>query len=378
MPGRAVRIASLTLNHYMAWLSVLAVAPALTMIMFTFRRARRLTSPDLRMQAVRARILLRARVSGGAFCIGWFLLVFSLVSYMVDVIISPHPANGDGTQLVAFPFGLFFILLTLMPTDHLAIIATCVVCGALSCAFAAALLHIAATGVPIAPHSGMVKLYCGGAAMNILNPLIVLGPALRCGTASRARLRRLWLFVRAAFIISAAFCSLEAYREMRANVHYLADAMIAGSSLCAAVLTASRVRARIFRALANLGTSGNTELQRAAIIAYMVGGSEAVKAFAQAERLFFVIPLSLVDTSDIVDEIEVVAHSCGHGSLSAAVPVLGAAPDKRRPGVLGECDLFVSHSHSDRDHVDAKLAALHQLDRQLPGDNKSVWIDTAW
>ena len=353
-------------ERYAGLLVAAALLPVVAIAVITACRLQNTTSPDRTVQAVRSRILLRARVSGGTFCMGWMLLVFSLVSFMLDTLLTSHPTNSEGFQLAPFPLGLVVLLFALMPADDLAIYCTCLLCGALELAFATTLLHIAISGVSVAPpHSATI--YCLGAILNVLNPLLVLGPALRCGMAPRARLRRFWIFIRVAFIISACFCSLEAYRKVRANVDFQPDLMVAISSFLAAAMTASQVRARIFRGLANLGVPKHSEMQSAAVIAYLMGGSSTAKVISQAARLFYVIPLARVDAMDI-QALEGMMHE-------GMVGLIDTVSVKRRQGVFGECDAFVSHSHQD--DADAKLAAIQELDQDLLGEDKTIWLDTA-
>lgn len=376
----------LSFTQYKFWLLGLALLPIFAIVIFTIFRLRKFQTSDIILQAVRARVLLRARASGGAFCIGWILLVFGLISYILDtgLDVQPSRANNpdEGAQLLLFPPGLFFLLLALLPADELAISITCLLCCGLSLAFSAAMLHIGLSAVPIQPNSGMEPLFCGGAILILLDTCVVLGPMLRCGVSPRLRLRRLWLFVRIAFVVGGLWSSLEAVREVRAGIAFLPDVLVAISCFLAALVAASPARTRIFRTLASLGTSNTTELQSAAVVAYMITGHQSAQHLTKAESLFRVLPLESLTLEDI-DAAQLQAPHQMDGAAQRAPHRVVARyrqscphSHKTRPGILGECDAFVTHSH--RDDATAKLTKLLELQDELPGVDKTIWIDTAW
>ena len=188
----------------------------------------------------------------------------------------------------------------------------------------------------------------------------------------RRKLLRLWLAARLGVLgcVGASICLfLSPYyygvapsTTMAARDKDSALLVTACSFLASFLVTPRAVRGRVLRLLGSL-TKRSGQQQEAALIASLCAGKSAAEVLVVAEHSFTVLPLRLPLTGrdgravDLFDKDE--------------APRLRALT---RPGWLGECDAFVSHSWYD--DAEQKYQAL-QAWAAAADEDVHVWLDAA-
>lgn len=358
---------------------------------------------DQLMELERSAWMLRLRVSGSSAQIGWMLTVLSVAPMVLErlntsIILTPVSGHASFYQ-VGTVWGLALLLLALRPVDVRLVRGTCLLFSSFffffslfftysafivsvdgsrpftAAAFAGVAFACLAMVVMLWPTLPRVKCARGRLVFEHGSPFELRTPwCCLCQGPSgllqepRPQLLRLWMMSR----FSSAICGcavllipldgvyagvgLRLFGSEAAQTEYTAHLLTGLSFLLASVVFTPATRGRIHRWLALLSKRGNHQ-QEAAIIASCFGIWSATEVLSIARNRFKVVPLHLLDDRKAFD--------------------ISSNEEYRRriiPARLGECSAFISHS--SRDDLNAKYAALCEWRGAAGRESTSVWLDT--
>ena len=162
--------------------------------------------------------------------------------------------------------------------------------------------------------------------------------------------------------------------EMRSG-WFLSYIVSGATFLVCGAMASPRLRGRSRRALANLSRAGS-EIQKAAMIAAMLGADASEIALQRAKLEFFTVSFDHLDESCF--EISAHKQSPSHAQKTHAARL--QALRSRSPGfelgtcnALDTCDAFVSHTHVDQ--AAPKFIALRSWANSLASPPR-LWIDS--
>ena len=333
------------------------------------------------MIAVRARAMLRKRITTITSVVGCSLVIGGLTPYFASYAIdSTGTVARQLVWVISFAFiGFSCILLALMPTDDTPVHMTCgliLAIGSLAglacliiaiCADAVAGFRMDINGEQASAAPRFAYLLAIGLVIVGNTVFFILPTMLQGKMATRRRLRRMWAWLRGTSVALAAagvlyLVILHATDHPTKDVLTTPMSTFVGALLAAALLGTTTVRGRATRFLGKLGMRGNTQVHAGAAVAALVGGKQAHEAVAAASSRFRVLPISELTVACLASNTD--------SGLNA----------KTRPAKLQECGAFISHSwrDSELDGGAAKHAALCEWAAKQPaGLATTCWLDKA-
>lgn len=438
----------------------IAALPSVVLAMRTFFRIARPLQPrttpaDDRTHAVLmqeltraegAREALRRRVSFTVFQIGWASLIPSLALFAINstsLFASVEYSIRYSIQFAAawplMNLGLSFMLLAVQPaTDANAIKALCVFSFALTILAFCWEVYVTLfqlLGVIRGDYAVMesalvfnsvalVVALCGAVMLWPATRNVAFGVPIHSVPTPRAKLLRLWLVLRVAFILFGMTILITGpiqHNTTMSNPPWMRQLFtttaVTGASLCLVIAAASTPsnRGRIQRVIGSLGTTSTTgETQEAAAVAGLLGQRSAAAALSYALTAFRAIKVSALTGDDLSGaaisrdrgarhwlrngDAELGGHPGDvgdeprghppHGDEPRGHPLHGDEPrghpphggtsirlfDRSEHVKLGECDAFISHSWHDDGSF--KYAALCEWAETI-GAGANVWLDKA-
>lgn len=330
-------------------------------------------SRALLADAKQASTSLRVRVSFTLFQVGLLGLSitgppFVLGSFMINL----NSIIGGGTWfLILVPFSISAMLLSVFPIDAAAI-RFCGVFFFLSFILLGFLNVLGvvgglSTGVP-----WFITVVSLLATASFIPPIVLLSPVILCSCccapsiawSPRGSLRRVWLSIRVWSVGLGLSNLLHIPGSVALDPNVFANYpdetwglmfFCIGFLVCAMISTPAN-RGRVHRWLGSFGGKGS-EQQQAAAIAALVGRAHPDKILAQAEAHFRVLPLDLLNESDLTDNSDTGVFQ------------------RTQPAKLGECTAFISHSWRDDGVLKYKALQEFAAPLRLKKEAPSMWLD---
>ena len=289
-----------------------------------------------RLQQMQASVVnVRLRVSGGLIFLGWIVFAFStFIPAFGSTVFTTKPYLGpSGFYTAGFPIGISMLLLAVLPTDVRMVRVLCFAVFGVFCLITP--LQVSSIISSSGPARVIFTTNCIAIVCNDVYMFFTIQCCCKQMT-TRQRLSRMWNALRFMCFAIGLTRLLRATLGLGVNPSFMTDDLTSGTGqvifcsfmIVIALITTRANRGRFRRWLGSLGSSGSAE-QEAAAVASLLGGRSAEAVFANAKESFRVLPVSMLQESDMTDNVD----AAGLFSQTIACD-------------LGECDAFVSLHHA--------------------------------